>query len=549
MANVHSGFREIFFKRILCILLWHIGIQSFVLQLIASVELSADPLYWLVSWLQNLLKPKFFIITLFQFFLSMVSVITESTQYLKVEHYDNVSRFRYLCKKLSPNNFIWFFVYFLQGILSAIVFFIALKSYFVDSLAAAGGADADNGNQVTETIIILINNAIWINAMFFMYNFVYQRSFKYFSLVQRSRYIILPAIIVAARDAAVRSFYYCLLFVALYLVKGQSFCMFMCYILAVKCNLTYGIVFSPFVLYSLWLLNTFIIFNSLILKMLFDMYLTNKISFPVTADGYAKQSDAFTLKDALGTDNIPLVQYLGYYDLNVISQFDTARRKQVFALSYPGGHPYTWRDLSQEALKLITDTIANLEKIVSAKPAPAAETQKFPSTDKSYKMRYLSQSHFLDEKAALLQRKKESSLLWKCTNFVKSIRLVAYFAETMTEKQLESALQHYQALTLACYSLSNLAAASMTDDKYGVVQQDLSTIISAFLQLNVTLNKLAVVVNKKPNLPVSQIKKHLTSVVKSSLYKMSIHFGPYVKDLALSSEEEKLFNSFILYKS
>lgn len=545
MANAHFGFKEILLKRMSCIILWHLCIQSLVLQFVASVNISEDLLFWMVTWLKNLFKPWFFIISLFQLILSAVCIVTESTQYLRVEQCENVSRFRYICRKLAPNHLIWFFVYFMQGILSAIVFFIALKHYF----EPPEDDTQPDPNNITETMIILLNDAVWINILFFINDFIYQKSFKYFSLIQRSHCIAMPTIIVSAKDAAFKSFYYSFIFVIFYLLKGHSFCSFLCNSFSVECNISYATIFNPFILYCLWLLNAFILFNNLILKLLFDVFLTAKIDFPISSGTGAKENDTFTLKDALSTTNIPLIQYLGYYDLNVISQFDSNRRKQIFSLSYPGGHPYTWRDISQEALKLITDTINHLEKITNTKPT-LSENQKYPTIEKYYSnIRPLSVSHYIDDKYINAAKKSEGNLLQKWKTFLKSIRFVSYFVEEMTEKQLESALQHYQALSLACYSLSNLAAASKADDKYGVVQQDLSKIISALLQLNVTLNKLVVVVNKRPNSSILQIKKYLTSVVKSSLYKMSNNFGPYMRDLTLSPEDEKLFSSFILFKN
>lgn len=546
MANVHFGFKEILLKRLSWIILWQIFIQSFILQFVASVNFSEDPLFWMITWVTNVFKPRFFVIFLFQLFLSAVCIVTKSTQYLRVKQCDNVSRFRFICSKLSPYHFIWLLVYFLQGILSAIVFFIALKHYFVDPL----NNEIQPEDNITETIIILLNDAIWMNLVFFFKDFIYHKSFKYFSLVQQNHCVSMPTIFLVAKKASIKSFYYSFLFVVFYLITGHSFCLFICLSFSVKCNISYSIIFNPFVFYCLWLLNAFIFFNNLILKLLFNIYLTAKIDFPIISSAGTKQHDVFTLKDAISTDNIPLIQYMGYYDLNVISQFDSSRRKQIFSLSYPGGHPYTWREISQEVLKLITDTINRLEKITSSNKSNSSPDNSKPTIEKYYsKMRPLSITHYIDEKSSNANKKPKDTLFSKIANSLKSIRVIAYFAEEMTEKQIEFALQNNQALALACYSISNLAAASKQDDKYGVVQQDLSNIITCLLQLNLALNKLVVVINKKPNSSILQIKKFLASVVKSSLYKLSNNFGSYTRDLNLSAEDEKLFSSFVSFKN
>ncbi|KAK7575672.1 hypothetical protein V9T40_011958 [Parthenolecanium corni] len=356
MANVHFGFQKILFKRFSYIILWHVGIVTFTLRLVASINTLED--FFTLSWIKNLFVSNTLAVALFQLFLSAVFIVTESKQYLRVEH---------------------------------------------------------------------------------------------------------------------------------------------------------------------------------------------RIDFLINIDSIDKDVP-FTLKEALATHNVPLLQYLGFYDLNIISQFDGARRKQIFSLSYPGGHPHVWKSISQEAVKLILETNSQLEAItLPPKPKPPEMAAKYSTADEVYfKMRSLSQSHFLQEKMPAENYVDISS---KIANFLKTIRPVSFMLEELKEKQLVSALQHYQALSLACYSMANLASASMAEDRFGIVQQDLSVIINALLKLYVTLNKLVVVVNRKPNSSILQIKKHLVHVVKSSLYKLAIDFGPYVKDLSLPAEDEKLFTNFILFKN
>ncbi len=541
MADVHHVFRNVLLTRLIRILLWHICIQTLVLQFIGAVDFGEECLFWTVTWLKNLVTPRIFAILFFQFLLSVVFIGTECTQYLKANSCDAVSRFRYLCQKLSPNNLVWLFVYLLRGILSMIVFFIALKDYFVNANTVK------ETNDVTETIIIMLCNAACINFLFFVYDFVYQKSFRYFSLVQNRKNVILPTILVTLKDVSIKSFYYCLIFVSFYLLKGHSLSSFMCDLFSVKCHMSYSTIFNPFVLYCLWLLNAFLLFNNSILKLLFDVFLTGRIDFPIN-DNPATESETFTLTDALSMNNVPVLQYLGYYDLNIASQFDKAKRQQIFSLSYPGGHSHVWKHLLQEAIKLIVETNEQLEKIASIKPK-YVEMDKYNAADYAYTtMRSLSSKQFLYEKTHQPER-AENSFVYKVTTILKTFRPIAYFLEEMTEKQLECSLQHYQSLSLACYSLANLAVASKSEDKYGVVQQDLPVIINALARLYVTLNKLVVVVNRRSNASVLQIKKYLVNVVKSSLYKLSTEFGHYVKDIALSAEDEKLFTSFINFKN
>lgn len=135
---------------------------------------------------------------------------------------------------------------------------------------------------------------------------------------------------------------------------------------------------------SLWLwmfvIAAQIISNMRLVDHLFGTFLTEHMQFPVErpprsvhlADdsGYGH---VVTLCDALAATATPLVQELAALDLATLCDQTAAaaqRRQQVFALSVPGGHPYTWSALAQQCLALIdgfrTELQTNVERALAA---------------------------------------------------------------------------------------------------------------------------------------------------------------------------------------
>ncbi|XP_041475629.1 nucleoporin NDC1-like [Lytechinus variegatus] len=104
-------------------------------------------------------------------------------------------------------------------------------------------------------------------------------------------------------------------------------------------------------LWQAWLLGTVITHLWTFSLYLFKVFNTEVYEFPI--ETAFNTSEECTLHRALGQRNSPLVKYLAYQDLSILSEHSLARRKQIFTLSQPGGHPHNWTRISSECLQLL----------------------------------------------------------------------------------------------------------------------------------------------------------------------------------------------------
>ena len=131
--------------------------------------------------------------------------------------------------------------------------------------------------------------------------------------------------------------------------------------------------------------------------------------------------------------------------------------------------------------------------------------------------------------------------------------IVAYFLGELQENRVRYLLRMSQPIIWVVQSLSYLACASLTEDRYGIVQQDLVIIITSLLHLKQTLEKVPkiVITTKRTNalnMHDVNMRTALKSAVKRSLYKIAINFSPFIKDIGLPIEAEQQMMGFIEFR-
>ena len=74
--------------------------------------------------------------------------------------------------------------------------------------------------------------------------------------------------------------------------------------------------------------------------------------------------------------------------------------------------------------------------------------------------------------------------------------------------------------------IAQMVCSSLLEDKFGVVQRDLTMILTNLVKLDNELNR-----NKLQEIVFQQ--NVLRQTVKAALYKISIKFGPHLNDISL----------------
>lgn len=166
------------------------------------------------------------------------------------------------------------------------------------------------------------------------------------------------------------------------------------------------------------LVFTFVIVAQIICNMrltehLLGMLLTERVEFPVerpapcpmsvASGGGGGNGDAHStgdivrLVDALAVADVRIVRELAALDLSRLGDTTDGaklRRRQVYALSVPGGHPYNWTALSGQCLQLVdafrTELRSNVERAMrseSANGLVAAGVGLFPKGPAAFGVR------------------------------------------------------------------------------------------------------------------------------------------------------------------
>lgn len=304
------------------------------------------------------------------------------------------------------------------------------------------------------------------------------------------------------------------------------------------------------------------------MHLLFQSFLTEWIPFEIEKI-LCNEKSSVSLAEVLNMDKIPVLQQLGYLDLVTIAQKDKFRRSILFTLSQPGGHPYNWNNIVEKSLSLMRKFSEGINSACSTQKEESSQNSKAitPLNPQILEKPYVYHMRSLIPPAASLTANVETKA--KTTdnfvvqffknikkNFIKyllSKRFISYIFAEQFENKLKYVLRDGQAVVWAADGISSLAAVSLTEDPYGIVQKDLPEIIDVLLKLKQSLDKL-----QKTNISIrkpmsddrflKQTLISLRSAVRRSLYKIVSHFRNYIDDLALAPVTIDQLQPFFTYR-
>ncbi|XP_014233377.1 nucleoporin Ndc1 [Trichogramma pretiosum] len=289
------------------------------------------------------------------------------------------------------------------------------------------------------------------------------------------------------------------------------------------------------------------------MHLLFQAYLTEWVLFDIEQ---SPMSD-ITLDSTL-TSEISIIRNLGYLDLFNVALKDKIRRSMLFTLSQPGGHPYNWNNVIGKCLAHLKHFNEELNLTCGTQKDQPSVVTKIPSTLDSqllekphiYHMRSLvtpmTTAETLNEELKNKQPPTDNFLVkfYKNTrqnfiNYLLSKKPIGYIFGEQFESKLRHTLRETYSVTCASDAISSLAAFSLEEDPYGIVQKDLPDIIETLLKLKQTIDKIQKM-NVSIRKPLSDdrfLKQSLTalrSATRRSLYRITAHFKDYMSDLSLS---------------
>ncbi|CAB4058059.1 HCFC [Lepeophtheirus salmonis] len=239
-------------------------------------------------------------------------------------------------------------------------------------------------------------------------------------------------------------------------------------------------------------------------------------------NSYLTEPTSFSLHHLLPAmepkHNIPLLRHLACQDFALSANTSPSRRTTFFTLSQPGGHPYNWNSIRTQCEVAINDFTESLLKITNPKKESPPQIQS-PQPISDLRMRRLVNPPVPKSTPALEKKDKITSL----TAIPDAVRVRSVFA------------QHSETLMWIIEGLSSLIAHSVKEDRYGVVQKDLSNVLSLFFNLQQVIERhkgMAVNARKnKSETKDSHIKNSLRNTLKKCLYRITIAYKDNISDI------------------
>ncbi|XP_075689159.1 nucleoporin NDC1 isoform X2 [Rhinoderma darwinii] len=401
-------------------------------------------------------------------------------------------------------------------------------------------------------------------------------------------------------------------------------------------------LFDLSLFYQLWLSGVFLLTIWYIVWLFFQIYATETRVFPVQT---AFPEEAAKCLPNVMSCNSPLLKYLAFQDLMLLSQYSPSRRQEVFSLSQPGGHPHNWSAISRECLSVLTNLtlrlVAHQEAAASngrvKLSSSSSESRKSSSSSgtsfindmvdpspklvltpgtpipsllkpgTSLKAKWDSGSPFASpaigriagvvdpnspwhgsvQSPHVLRRdlqrngsevspvsKTRSSPIssdgqrvlfaWlqnkqeQVKNFFAKRVLFMYIFSKHPEASSQEVFADSQIHIWAMEALSHLVAASFSEDRMGVVQTTLSTILATLLTLQEAVEKHFKLphASSKPARPTSSLvdstyktlRFAVRSTLKTAIYRITTTFGEHLHAVPVSSEHRKKLQQFLDFK-
>ncbi|XP_011552315.3 nucleoporin NDC1 [Plutella xylostella] len=554
---------EIFSQRLITAVLWNIGLQTFLaVALVFMIQVNLlYPVTWITSTFQDIFGWKMLLnIVLLGLVSFFQAFIYGSYHTVPLPKY--FTRFSMFLNMFTLQNMTFSVLYALSG-----YFTMGLYSSLAKSNYNVLRKNCDNydGQCLIEASLFLQFGGMWMGLYYFlnihifgtttlMFPHVYQDKFQQIKLA------IGHIVSTGFKNSFVPVLYYCC-FYYLWGSKPRSvICdVYSLYLEDPALDNIYNIVSSG-IWIGLWFYTSLFFISVYTMKTVFNIVLTEPMKFPIVSD------TCLTLHGALGQRS-QFNAYLAAQDLRILSMTDPVRRSLIFTLSQPGGHPRNWNHILEKCLVIINGFNKELEDINEIKPIDTDCSQKMkmnasPSNGYSYKnnLRNMANSPQLFELKDHCKNNVEPTLMEAAKaefkNYINRLCQkpgISYFFGELTDTKLKYLLLQAQPVMWTCEGLASIVASSLKEDKYGVVQNDLSTVISALIDLKHNLDKLTKLglVPRKNILNdffAIKMKSALLSSVKRSIYKIVITFSKYIHEIPLEPDVQMAIQPFLLCK-
>jgi len=266
------------------------------------------------------------------------------------------------------------------------------------------------------------------------------------------------------------------------------------------------------------------------------------------------------LADAMGCSESSLLQYLAFYDFSSLCLHSRPRRQELLALSQPGGHPRVWMSVSRLALHVIREMTLKVQeanRFIMSRVASQSNGSPVESTQKSFLYSpvkdiadmSVSGDNQTAQKSSTgnFASSKQSKLGLTLSNLPFLAQLMMEKVDTTSRCLFASSQMHIWAVE----GLSQIACWAYTEDKYGVVQGFLPTLIYTLIDLHEAIEKhfKCIGVVRRPQSTFEEslelsLPHKLHSVTRTAIYRLIDTYRNHLDDLHLNADYGKKVQAF-----
>jgi nucleoporin NDC1 len=412
---------------------------------------------------------------------------------------------------------------------------------------------------LNEKFAFLILNGAFMRCYFYFNQGESDRS-VIFPIIHQSKFLQLRRQVLSVLKASfINSLLPVFHFIGFYVVFGGSFCYVLrrIFVLSIEDSSifdSFATVANVRLLVSSWILSSMIWSNMELMAKVINIFTTEPREFSIEG------ANTLTVAEALTMSKFQIAQQLAAHDLyNLADSPVNNRRKLYYALSNPGGHPHNWKRLAQNSLAIINSFSDDLKSAVesisknrnnnntsSVMNQPIYQFYENKRMAREFNgingIRNLTSSPL---QAQPMAEKKQTDYVDIVKRKLMANRFIRYFLGEPEEAKLNFLLVHNsQTIEWITQGLSSIVARSISEDSYGVVQQDIRQIIKSLIKLKNVLDKVA---------SVNSIAKDrnfiaLKAAVRRSLYRIVAEFSRFFDDLLLDSEDVRALYAFVNFK-
>lgn len=568
-SNNEHECKKICLERILHAVLYAVAMQYILLTLfLLLVNFS---IFHPISWITGSLSLIFSFYTWIRS-MPLISavvvhgVILAKTYLAQTTYYKN--RFSMICYTFLRKT-IFMIVHCLVGFLTAWLYTNFLSSEYSSLLTQQSKQEKYFLNT---KFLFLVLSGIYAGMIFFVRERLKTNVIVTFPVIQQQKFLQLKAqfwsiLYKSLAKSILPTFFY----IGIYYSLAQPIKNFLLKILNAQINeetdTIYNFLKDFKLIFFVWILTSQIISNMHLMQILFNIFLTEYKKFPIEKSDLNEVS----LIEAISVTKVPITQQLASLDLlELANSFDSSRRRTIFALSIPGGHPYNWKSLSGQCLTIIKNYSAELTKSIEkikfvqnnnttlrmkSSASDMAEKLLIRQYNESFGVRNMS--HFIQETAHQQQTDGSSNKAEEIYNrFHQKINKIKesfmtlpginYLFKEQENAKISYVLSQSQEIIWITQGISALAAHSIAEDNFGVVQNDLPEIIKSLLDLKLILDKITALDLGGKRVDRNYIS--LKNAVKRSLFRICTVFSVYMKDLITDANDLRLLQSFLNFR-